>query len=168
MAGYNGFSKSNNACAAEEQGKFPASVVAKKLKVKSGAVAAIMAPCEYHHTSSHFNSTDYFDISIHHAIVADASLDDWDADEISEARAELAQMREWQPAGHESYQADVEYLIWAGSRKHPVATEHKHSDVEVSQKGSFFTFHLPGGDVRKKIGSNGTNVKRLDTGKHVW
>lgn len=63
MAGYNGYSKSNNAVAAEEEGLFPATIAAKKLGVSAAAIKEILHPCEWHHTSSWFNRTNYYNIS---------------------------------------------------------------------------------------------------------
>jgi hypothetical protein len=60
MAGYSGLSKSNNAICAENSGLFPASILAKKLGVKPGAVKALLAPSEWHHTSKFFNETEYY------------------------------------------------------------------------------------------------------------
>ena len=60
MAGYDGFSKSNNAIAAEENGLYPASVLARRLKVKTAAVRALLSPEEWHHTSKRYNRTDYY------------------------------------------------------------------------------------------------------------
>ena len=61
MAGYCGYSKSNNAIEAERNNKFPASRLAKLLGVKTKALRAVLAPCEYHHTSKFFNATNYYD-----------------------------------------------------------------------------------------------------------
>jgi hypothetical protein len=61
MAGYDGYSKSNNALAAEAEGKYPASVLARKLGVTVAAVREHLSPCETHHTSKNYNMTDYYD-----------------------------------------------------------------------------------------------------------
>jgi len=44
VAGYDGFSKSNNAIAAEESGLYTAGVLDGRLKVKTAAVRALLAP----------------------------------------------------------------------------------------------------------------------------
>jgi len=46
MAGYCGYSKSNNAMDAEQNGCYPASMAAKKLGVLTVAIKAILAPSE--------------------------------------------------------------------------------------------------------------------------
>lgn len=65
MAGYNGFSKSNNAIAAEEAGFLTASAAAKWMKrfgirVSAKIIAETVRYIERHHTSSHFNCTPYY------------------------------------------------------------------------------------------------------------
>jgi len=60
MVGYRGYSKSNNAIEAESCGKMTASVLSKILKCSSMAIKAILAPEEWHHTSSHYNRTNYY------------------------------------------------------------------------------------------------------------
>ena len=71
MTGYDGFSKSNNAIAAEENGLYPASVLARRLKVKTAAVRALLAPEEWHHTSKRYNRTDYYSIETAADMLAD-------------------------------------------------------------------------------------------------
>ena len=61
--GYHGWSKSNNAVSAEEEGRFPATVAAKKLGVKVGAIKLYIPTDEWHHTSNHYNKTYYYDIA---------------------------------------------------------------------------------------------------------
>ena len=61
--GYRGWSKSNNAVSAEAEGRFPATVAAKKLGVKAGAIKLYIPTGEWHHTSNHYNKTYYYDIA---------------------------------------------------------------------------------------------------------
>jgi len=68
MAGYNGYSKSNNAIRAEEEGKFPASTLAKRIKkyfkgIRAEDIRQSMITREYHHCSKRYNIVDYFDIT---------------------------------------------------------------------------------------------------------
>ena len=59
--------------------------------------------------------------------------------------------------------ADVEWLTWSGTRKHPKAEEHKVKNVDVTERGSYYYFKDEYGiDTKKMIGSNGTRVKRID------
>jgi hypothetical protein len=70
MAGYSGYSKSNNAVDAESEGRFPMSrarvIVARATGVTQKEAERVLrllpdAGKEYHHTSKFYNSTDYFD-----------------------------------------------------------------------------------------------------------
>ena len=59
MAGYSGYSKSNNALDAEADGLFPAS----KLKLKGVTAVKVrefFEPWEWHHTSKNYNRTNYY------------------------------------------------------------------------------------------------------------
>ena len=129
MSGYQGFSKSNNAIKAESLFRFPASVLAKKLKVKTGAIKALMEPCEWHHTSKHYNPTDYYDGEVFLELHENpGDLDNWgfDAEEIAEASKLLEALRTWQPPRKNIKtwtDCTVKWLEWGGTRKHPTATE---------------------------------------------
>lgn len=59
MAGYNGYSKSNNAIDAERDYKYPKSTAKRLLGLKDSAFGS---PCEWHHTSMWYNRTDYYDL----------------------------------------------------------------------------------------------------------
>lgn len=165
--GYHGFSKSNNAIYAEDEGKFPASVAAKKLGVKTGAVKHLMTPSEWHHTGKMYNKTDYYDVANLLAYqeggrkALEESLDKAEIDEVENLYKQLKEYKE--PAKDEKlYRADVEYLTWGGTRSHPTAEKHTYKNIPVREKGSFYTFTLPNGTtVRKKIDSNGTRVAKL-------
>lgn len=69
MAGYDGYSKSNNAVQAEREGKKTASKLAAWIRRRghlykgctAADVAATMKPCEWHHTSKFYNVTNYYD-----------------------------------------------------------------------------------------------------------
>lgn len=142
MAGYAGYSKSNNAVEAESEGKYPATVCAKKLHVTVEAIRAILTPCAWHHTSKWFNETDYYDIQ---ALDSDT----------------LHALQAYTPTYATTYRANLEWIEWSGSRHRPRAHPHQAADCLVTEKGCYYTFHLPGQDLRKKIGSAGTVVDRL-------
>ena len=61
MAGYHNYSKSNNAIAAERNGRYPASHVAKMLGVPVAWVR-LQGTNEWHHTSARYNVTNYYDL----------------------------------------------------------------------------------------------------------
>ena len=61
MAGYDGYSKSNNAFKAEEDGFMTLTNLAKLLKCKSNQIKGVLEPDEWHHTSKFYNKTNYYD-----------------------------------------------------------------------------------------------------------
>ena len=163
MAGYDGYSKSNNAIAAEADGRFPATKLAKRLKCSSAAIKRHLKTTEYHHTSSRYNSTDYYDEPVlialadgvdHTAIMEYYGLD---SGELTTAVAMLGTLRADKPNSAQRHTGCwVKWLTWSGSRKRPVAEEHEARNVDITVSGSFITIHLESGDVRKKATSNGT------------
>jgi len=125
MAGYFEFSKSNNAVAAEESGRYPATTLGKLLGVKPKAIKALLTASEWHHTSSHYNKTDYYDAE--------------------EAQERLEELKAWQePKSGEIIHPGCsgEYIEWSGSRNYPKATVVKFEKLEVIEKGNWFTFFL--------------------------
>lgn len=151
MAGYHGFSKSNNAIYAENEDKFPATVAAKKLGVSAAAIKAILHPCEWHHTGKMFNRTDYYDISR----FLDDELDDDD-------RELLAKMKSYKvEKSIETFRANVKFLTWEGTRAHPKAIEHSAENVEVEKHGKKYTIYMNDGIYTKMEGSNGTFIYKI-------
>jgi hypothetical protein len=135
MSGYaDDFSKSNNAHTAEAGGRFPASVLAAKFGVKTGAIRALCHSCEWHHTSKFYNGVDYYD--------EESAMENIDA---------LRTWREPKPDVFILENCSGVYLEWHGTRNHPHATEIEFENVRVTQKGKWFTLELGfgQGDVRK-------------------
>ncbi len=69
MAGYSGFSKSNNAVEAEANGRLPithaARLLAKLAGLKQADAKALLLQLgtyEYHHTSKNYNVTNYYSV----------------------------------------------------------------------------------------------------------
>lgn len=148
MAGYSpDFSKSNNALDAEANGRFPASVVAKRLGVPVAAVKAAEWS-EWHHTSSWYNRTYYYDLE---------EVRGWLATD--EGQQALANARA--PREAVTYQdVTVEWLEWSGSRKHPKATERTAGGCTVTIKGQMATITLPdGGTMRKRLTTRGLHMR---------
>ena len=145
MSGYaDDYSRSNRAVEAEAAGMLPASRLARKLKVKTGAIKALLRPCEWHHTSSHYNCTDYY---------AEA-----------DARDILADLRAWQPpeievAAHDGCR--VNWLEWGGSRKRPVAYPQTAYGCRVVRASAAYVLITlsDGCELRKKIGCTGLKIK---------
>jgi len=172
MAGYQGFSKSNNAVDAEANNCFPASILAKKLRVKTAAIQAVLTPSEWHHTSKHFNATDYYDGALLLEIAASDTPDDFDDDEYAEAKEQLAALLAWKAPKQDVQvyeDCTVKWLVWSGSRNHPKATEKTVEHCAVEWKGGAFclvTF-ADGGTMRKKTDACGFEV-RQEGGSRVW
>ena len=151
MAGYFEFSKSNNAVAAEESGRYPATTLGKLLGVKPKAIKALLTTSEWHHTSSHFNKTDYYDAE--------------------EAQERLEELKAWQePKAGEIIHLGCsgEFVDWSGTRNYPKATVVKFEGLEVVEKGEWFTFVIQVTPVMvRKIrkGRNTNGFKVYDSNK---
>ncbi len=164
MAGYDGYSKSNNAVAAESEGRYPASTLARKLGVKTGAIRALMDPCEWHHTSKRYNTTDYYDgadlLLLARGGTIEATEEDWydDPNEL------LTALRNWKPpktAAKTWTGCTVTWLEWGGTRKRPAATEETADGCTIEWKGGKFctvTFSS-GATMRKGIDTRGFEAR---------
>lgn len=172
-AGYYGYSKSNNAVDAESEGRFPltkaVSIVSKNLgitKEQAKWLLEYIGPSEWHHTSSHYNKTNYYDTnleSIFETIADKLDLEDLITKEqlLDFINTKFVKPETKQEKG---YYADFDYIIWSGTRNHPIADEQHLKNVYIVEKGSFyFVYDKPDGNliVKKKIGSNGTEVKNI-------
>ena len=146
MAGYFEFSKSNNAVAAEESGRYPATTLGKLLGVNPKAIKALLTASEWHHTSSHYNKTDYYDAE--------------------EAQERLEELKAWQePKAGEVIHPGCsgEFVDWSGTRNYPKATVVKFENLAVIEKGDWFTFFIQVTPVmvRKVRKSRSTNGFRV-------
>jgi hypothetical protein len=148
MSGYNWFSKSNNAIAAEANGRFPASECAKRLGVPVEFVRA-QGSSEWHHTSKQYNCTEFFDLdSIREHLETDEGLAQLDA-----IKSKLKAKKTANEAVHAP--ADVKWLEWGGTRNHPKATKMSASGATVTDRGGKF--------VEVKLASGQTFRKGRDT-----
>lgn len=135
---YNNYSKSNNAIGTERFGRFPASILAKKLGVKTGAIKSILSSYEWHHTSKWFNCTDYYSIDD-----AEERIDElraWKADKIIEKDLGLCH---------------GEYLAWSGTRNYPNAKTVRFTNTRIIKKGDWLTLYLPSEKIRKNKNTKG-------------
>jgi hypothetical protein len=138
MAGYYGFSMSNNAVAAYEDGEKPLSKWTKAdiieaienaikeeeltlncsmEKLKKTSVKILKGLClsysSWHHTSNHYNKTDFYSLNLDRiAKLTDERIDN----EIAESKAE----KSTEPT-EERWKCS--FLEWSGTRKHPKAIE---------------------------------------------
>lgn len=172
MAGYYNYSMSNNAVDAYSEGKKPLSKWKKadilteaaellendenkaaKLHLLQSCTLAqlknnLLRCAEWHHTSKHYNMTDFF-------AVDDCKLDELTAEEVAEWKAEKPPKAQEQPAR----KGTMFYIEWTGTRNHPRAKHCKLENVEILEKGSFYIVLKDGKQIlKKKIGSNGTEV----------
>lgn len=130
MAGYNGYSMSNNAVLAYSSGEKPYSkwtkaeiifaiaesdrVLADKAKAltTSELKALFLRRSSWHHTSSHYNRTDFYSV----CLAADAL----DIERTISSRTPKEPKKK-----STMVKAKVHYLTWEGTRKHPKAIEHE-------------------------------------------
>ena len=170
MAGYNGYSMSNNAVDAYRTGKKPMSAWTKTeiisaietalddgelvLRVNPGLFKqvpaatlrnAVLRYSEWHHTSSYYNRTDFYELDIDRLEMY--------------TETDLRQMINKKPVKKEQEpgtKAICHYLEWTGTRKHPRAIE--HTDEGIIRGNWFF---LPDG-TKKSVNANGFYIiKRL-------
>lgn len=163
MAGYNGYSMSNNAVAAYESGEMPLSkwtkaaileavhtavedgeaVINFEFNLLKKVKAADLKECllyksSWHHTSSYYNKTDFYSLDI---------------DRLEELTAEdILKMSEKKTEKKAEPQIELwkcSFLEWSGSRRHPKAIE----VTEVGEvKGDWFYRKNSG---KKKTTANG-------------
>ena len=164
MAGYNGFSMSNNAVAAYESGEKPLSKWTKTdilegiekaireeeltlncsmEKLKKLNAKVLKQICLYrsswHHTSNHYNKTDFYSIDIDSLIELTDEQINRIIENCKEDKSEEPTEERWQCA----------FLEWSGTRNHPKATEVIEEGVV---KGDWF-YRADGS--KKKTTANG-------------
>lgn len=162
MAGYNGWSMSNNAVAAYEDGEKPLSKWTKadifkaineqEVELKCSIEKLIKLPVKvlkkvcltyssWHHTSNHYNKTDFYSLDADRIEnLTDDKIEELLLDYKTDKKAESKPLEErWECA----------FLEWSGSRKHPVATEVIEEGIV---KGDWF-YRKDG--TKKKTTANG-------------
>jgi len=155
MAGYYGFSKSNNAIEAEEQGLLPASILAKKLGVSAVAIKHLMSPDEYHHTGLYYNRTDYYDGRLLLAVKNNTEAPLWaDDEDVTYARRLLQVMRRYskrKPTTKVYHNCHIEWTEWRGYGRHKQRIRHEYDNCTVTDKGSaMIEIKTPSGQVYRK------------------
>lgn len=171
MAGYNGWSMSNNAVDAYENGEKPLSKWRKSdileaiekseikpkcsiEKLRKLPVKILKEICLYksswHHTSNHYNETDFY------------SLDEDEIESLTDEKIDEL-ITEYKASKNEKVKPKEEkwkcaFLEWSGTRKHPTATEVIEEGIV---KGDWF-YRKDGS--KKKTTANGFKfIKRLET-----
>jgi hypothetical protein len=175
-SGYSGFSMSNRAVEAYEQGEKPISkwtktaffeelnenlkdynISAEKINaLKSLKVSVLkerfLKNSSWHHTSNYFNNTNFYSINY-------SKIEEMTAEGIKALKNQKPEKKE--SSEPEKKKGKIFYLEWSGSRKHPKATERVLEDVYILEKGCFYyVFDEKNKEIlKKKIGSNGTSVQ---------
>lgn len=155
MAGYDGFSMSNNAVQAYADGLVPAS----KTGVPAHLVEIYVQPVEWHHTSAKYNATNFYNRTEVRAVFGIEPSEDYDAD--PQAVAALAEAKA-APKSRMVMARKIEWLEWPGNvgrygRKAP-PIEHAAENIEVTLRGQMVEFTADGQTWRKKIGANGFRI----------
>lgn len=158
MAGYNGFSMSNNAVAAYENGLVPASKVPG---VPAALVKAHCRPSEWHHSSKNYNRVNFYDPAEVRAIFGLEAHEDHEADPV--AVAALAERKTGAKKSAEALtNCRVEWIEWTGSLKRPKATEMVAEGCTVLVKGQTATITLPSGKtLTKRLTTNGFSFRQI-------
>lgn len=136
MAGYNGWSMSNNAVAAYEDGEKPLSkwtktdifdtIVDTEIELKCSIeklrklpVKVLKEVClkysSWHHTSNHYNRTDFYSLDVN-------CIENLTNDKIDRLFADYKEEKKTEDKPSEE-KWECAFLEWSGSRKHPKATE---------------------------------------------
>ena len=169
MAGYNGFSMSNNAVAAYEEGEKPLSKWTKSNIFESIKVQGVELKCSieklkklpvkvlkeicltyssWHHTSNHYNKTDFYSLDLDSLEkLTDTKIDELYSNYKENKKTEDKPLEEkWKCA----------FLEWSGSRKHPKATEIVEEGVI---KGNWF--YRKNGSKKKTTANGFKFLKRI-------
>ncbi|MDE2232514.1 MAG: hypothetical protein KGJ90_00080 [Patescibacteria group bacterium] len=158
MAGYNGFSMSNNAIAAYNDGLVPASKVPG---VPAALVKAHCRPTESHHSSKNYNRVNFYDPAEARAIFGLEAHEDYEADPRAVA-ALAAHKAGAKRAAEVLTNCRVEWIEWTGSLKRPTATEMVAEGCTVSVKGQTATIILPTGKtLTKRLTTNGFSFRQI-------
>ena len=176
-SGYSGYSMSNRAREAYDDGEKPLSKwskagiieaveeyaeetelhfdinLLKKLKV-ADLKRLVLYRSSWHHTSSYANRTDFYDIDRDKL----ATLTDEEINRILVRPSENTK----NVLVPKTYRGDIFYLEWGGTRNHPKATERKLENVNIEEKGCFYIVTDDNGKLllKKKFDSRGTQVTR--------
>jgi hypothetical protein len=153
MAGYNGFSMSNNAVQAYRKGLVPASKVGCGIPV--ALIRKYCRSAEWHHTSMHYNETDFFDPAYVKRVfgLLGPNVPEYDAT----AAAALQGHKKSKDKGTVYTDCRVEWLDWsAGTMKRPRCEELSSEGCKVVIKGetAYVTF-ADGSSMTKRLSTKG-------------
>ena len=141
---YIDYSQSENAARAKRSGRYPASLLVKRIKpyfrgLTTADVKAVFKPSEWHHTSCRYNATDFYDF-----------LDLAEIENRRALRNAIAARKLNTEAEKKTIAGTVEWLEWSGSKRHPISTKRTFTG-DITFKGRWAYFD---------------NQKKLIDGKH--
>lgn len=158
MAGYHGFSMSNNAVAAYDAGLVPASKVPG---VPAALVAEHCRAAEWHHSSKNFNRVNFYNPAEVRATFGLDAHPDFDAD--PRALAALAEYKRSRSRGPELLtNCRVEWIEWGGTLRRPTAIARSAEGCTVAVKGQTATITLPDGRLlTKRLSTRGFSFRQI-------
>ncbi|EOV0917352.1 hypothetical protein ACOLNO_000124 [Vibrio parahaemolyticus] len=142
--GYSGYSKSNNAISAEEDGKFTVSEISRRTKLTTDTIKHFFEPCEWHHTSKNYNKTDYYDLE----------------EIVSSINEEVLEFDKTQKEKNKTKRSlkgcKVEWIDWQGTgrNKRPIQRSEENCTILISGKKHTITTST-GESFVKMEGANG-------------
>lgn len=165
MAGYCGFSMSNNAIFAYENGKIPFSKLPAKIK-KIGVenLKRFCPPCEYHHTGKFYNSTDFYDLAEVLAVFGIEESDGYLFEDYKNPEAVEFLKNYKKENTVETFFGLIEWSEWVGTRRHLRKIENKQNGkIEVRTGAKMAKITLENGQIfSKKIENLKINGRRLE------
>lgn len=176
-AGYYGWSMSNNAMDAYDEGRKPISqfttsdlsdfndrlkelginTSVKTLKVFRELLKTYGNTGEWHHTGKMYNETSFYDPEEILSKIEDEEIGEKEIIEFNNTKPEKKEKPQ-----EKKWIADFEYLTWGGTRAHPKPYENNLTNVLVIEKGNWYDVYDKTGRkiVRKNKDSNGTYIDK--------
>ena len=157
---------SNNAVMARDRGRLPASDLAREIGrgATAAGVRAVLVPVEWHHTSSHYNRTNFFDLDHDAEILAerDEITEDAARDILIERIIAASKPAQSTEVIHENCR--IEWLEWSGSRNHPRCEKRAADGCQVIDSGrAMLRIVFPdGNEMKKKRDCNGLKITRAN------
>jgi hypothetical protein len=150
---------SMRAVEAYDRGLVPASKIGNGIPAK--LVEQFCEPEEWHHTSSFYNATNFYNKEYVLATFGIIRSEDYDPDpEAIKALKEYKELLHKKTAPEVYENCEVKWIEWKGSRRHPIPQEHKAFGCRVEKISLYFVRVIfeDGTSMVKKIGSNGFRV----------
>ena len=157
MAGYSWESgMSNSAVDCYNEGLMPAGKIGK---VPASLIKEYCEYREWHHTSSHFNMTEFYD---REEVLATFGLIESEEYEVNpEAVKALKEFNEQKKGKPLVLVSRFKYLEWGGTRKHPYASEVQAKGT-ITIKGLTATIEIENGvRFQKRMTTNGFEIDAL-------